>query len=129
MDQKVIRAPQLRLRFGRNDPLWSSFNENALLEENFEKRAPSQRLRWGRSNLFGNLVNQVRLRYSHYDITTTSPTKDHMVHAVRQPISISISFPSFSKTTLYSRKPYEPHNSDSVLGEPILPGPCTMSIN
>uniref|UniRef100_A0A182T6A7 Short neuropeptide F n=1 Tax=Anopheles maculatus TaxID=74869 RepID=A0A182T6A7_9DIPT len=58
IDQKAIRAPQLRLRFGRNDPLWTSFNENALLEENFEKRAPSQRLRWGRSNLFGNLVNQ-----------------------------------------------------------------------
>uniref|UniRef100_A0AAG5D4V5 Short neuropeptide F n=1 Tax=Anopheles atroparvus TaxID=41427 RepID=A0AAG5D4V5_ANOAO len=58
MEQKVIRAPQLRLRFGRNDPLWTSFNENALLEENFEKRTPPQRLRWGRSNLFGNLANQ-----------------------------------------------------------------------
>lgn len=46
VDQRSIRAPQLRLRFGRTDPLWSSFNENALLEE---KRAPSQRLRWGRS--------------------------------------------------------------------------------
>lgn len=46
VDQRPIRAPQLRLRFGRGDPLWTSFNENALLEE---KRAPSQRLRWGRS--------------------------------------------------------------------------------
>lgn len=72
--ERPIRAPQLRLRFGRGDPLWTSLNENALLEE---KRAPSQRLRWGRSGgmLSSNDVMQqkairapqLRLRFGRSD--------------------------------------------------------------
>lgn len=48
---RTIRAPQLRLRFGRSDPLWSSSADRAAAAAAFleDKRAPSQRLRWGRS--------------------------------------------------------------------------------
>ncbi|XP_049284115.1 short neuropeptide F isoform X3 [Anopheles funestus] len=58
MQQKAIRAPQLRLRFGRTDPSWAMYNEHQLapgqqsqvVNDASEKRAPTQRLRWGRSD-------------------------------------------------------------------------------
>ncbi|CAO1362896.1 unnamed protein product [Diamesa hyperborea] len=51
VEQKPIRSPSLRLRFGKrfgNDPMMSLFNEDMLARK--AQRAPSVRLRFGRSD-------------------------------------------------------------------------------
>ncbi|XP_058455963.1 short neuropeptide F isoform X4 [Malaya genurostris] len=50
MDSRPIRAPQLRLRFGRQDPMLPTgedVDENDLMS--YDRREPSKRFRWGRS--------------------------------------------------------------------------------
>lgn len=89
--ERPIRAPQLRLRFGRGDPLWTSINENALLEE---KRAPSQRLRWGRSGgMFPSndvmqqkaiRAPQLRLRFGRSD-PSLAMFNEHQLNAQQMP--------------------------------------------
>ncbi|XP_055598660.1 short neuropeptide F [Uranotaenia lowii] len=45
MQQKSIRAPQLRLRFGRSDPSWAVFNEHQL-----NGQTAAKNLQFGQTN-------------------------------------------------------------------------------
>lgn len=66
MQQKAIRAPQLRLRFGRSDPSWAMFNEHQLDEQQFADatRQPSKTLRGDEPTS----IESTEVRYKRYFI-------------------------------------------------------------